>query len=63
VTNPRRNPPARTFENVIYKILTHWGVEGFLANARNVALFYAGRKGWFEEIAHRHLDGGYRIGT
>jgi tryptophan aminotransferase len=48
---------AAVSQMIIYKILTHWGVEGFLANARNVALFYAGRKGWFEEIAHRHLDG------
>jgi tryptophan aminotransferase len=42
---------------VAYKLLQHWGVDGFMSHSRAVAQFYAERRVWFEEIAHKHLDG------
>lgn len=40
---------------VAYKILVHWGTQGFLAQAKETAKFYAERRVWFEAAAQRHL--------
>ena len=40
---------------IVYKILAHWGVEGFLGNAMRAAKFYEQRKVWFLELAQTHL--------
>ena len=42
---------------VAYKLLQHWGVDGFMSHSRAVASFYAERREWFEQLAHKHLDG------
>lgn len=42
---------------IALKILQHWGVSGFIANAYETARFYEKKRTWFEPLAHQHLDG------
>ncbi|CAD6590091.1 MAG: hypothetical protein TREMPRED_005618 [Tremellales sp. Tagirdzhanova-0007] len=42
---------------VAYRLLTHWGLDGFLEHARHVADFYASRRTIFEAITCSHLEG------
>jgi DNA-binding transcriptional MocR family regulator len=40
-----------------FKILEHWGTDGFLRHALTCARFYADRRERFVRLAHQHLDG------
>ncbi|WVQ93076.1 hypothetical protein IAU59_000140 [Kwoniella sp. CBS 9459] len=42
---------------VAYRLMEHWGIEGFLAHGRGVAKLYAERRAEFEAVAHKYLDG------
>ncbi|WVF65403.1 hypothetical protein IAT40_000130 [Kwoniella sp. CBS 6097] len=42
---------------VAYRLMEHWGIEGFLAHGRAVAKLYADRRAEFEAVAHKYLDG------
>ena len=42
---------------VAYKLIEHWGVDGFMSHSRAVAAFYAERRHWYEALAHKYLDG------
>ncbi|KAL1407665.1 hypothetical protein Q8F55_007098 [Vanrija albida] len=39
------------------RLLQHWGIDGFLNHATNVAKFYRERRDLFEAAAHKYLDG------
>ncbi|OCF35708.1 tryptophan aminotransferase [Kwoniella heveanensis BCC8398] len=42
---------------VAYRLMEHWGIDGFLSHGRAVAKLYADRRAEFEAVAHKYLDG------
>ncbi|WVR08942.1 hypothetical protein IAU60_006001 [Kwoniella sp. DSM 27419] len=42
---------------VAFRLLQHWGMDGFLAHGRAVAKLYGDRRAEFEAVCHKYLDG------
>ena len=48
---------ASTTQGIVYRLLEHWGVSGFLQHTVRVAAFYKKQCELAEKYAHKHLDG------
>jgi len=58
VTTAMNNLHTSSISQVVaFRLMRHWGIEGFLAHSKAVADFYATRRRTFESFAHKHLDG------
>lgn len=44
-------------QGVALALMKTWGLEGFIGHCKSVAAFYADRRGKFEALLHKHLDG------
>jgi tryptophan aminotransferase len=42
---------------VVFKLLEHWGLEGFKAHCERVSAFYTAKRDVFEQAMKKHLDG------
>ncbi|KAL7413393.1 putative aromatic-amino-acid transaminase [Mrakia frigida] len=49
--------PSSMSQAIVWSLVSKWGIDGFLEHAKKVAMVYENRREWFEELAHKHLDG------